>query len=212
MDDNTVKKRWQQSPEQVQGAWPLGTYHSHPQRYDARLQVIKLYYQGRHKLSISRLLQVSRPTVDLWLRRFEAELFTGLEDKSRTPHAPPRKGWFPLMVEVYHLQRRYPDAGRFRLWSLRDRDDISVRTVGWIRTLNKQVYDDIPYVARHRRKQPARPHPYKASHPHPYWFIDGRQMAFALDGVTWWSIILLDGYSRTILAGPSPPSKPVGAP
>src|SRR5215831_3861257 len=67
--------------------------------------------------------------------------------------------------------------------------------------LNKQVYDDIPHVARQRRKKPAYPHPYKASHPHQYWFIDGRQMDFALDGVKWWSIIVLDGYSRTMLAG-----------
>jgi hypothetical protein len=36
------------------------------------------------------------------------------------------------MVEVYHLQKRHPDAGRFRIWSLLERDDISVRTVGRI--------------------------------------------------------------------------------
>jgi Homeodomain-like domain-containing protein len=163
--------------------------------------VIKLYYQGWNKLSISRFLKVSRPTIDLWIRRFEAEHFAGLEDKSRTPHSTPRKVWFPLMVEVYHLQKRHPDAGRFRIWSLLARDEIAVRTVGRIMALNKQVYDDIPHVARQRRKKPAQPHPYKATHPHHYWFIDGRQMDFAFDGVKWWSIILLDGYSRTMLAG-----------
>ena len=201
IDDKTIKKLWQQSPWPVQGELPLGIYHSHPQRYHARLQVLKLYYQGWSKLSISRFLKVSRPTVDLWIRRFEAEHFAGLEDKSRTPHSTPRKAWFPLMVEVYHLQKRHPDAGRFRIWSLLDRDAISVRTVGRIMALNKQVYDDIPHVARQRRRKPAQPHPYKATHPHQYWFIDGRQMDFALDGVKWWSIILLDGYSRTMLAG-----------
>jgi Homeodomain-like domain len=207
IDDKTVKKLWQQSPEPVQGELPLGTYHSQPQRYQARLQVIKLYYQGWSKLSISRFLKVSRPTVDLWIRRFEAEHFAGLEDKSRTPHTTPRKVWFPLMVEVYHLQKRHPDAGRFRIWSLLDRDDISVRTVGRIMALNKQVYDDIPHVARQRRRKPAQPHPYKAAYPHQYWFIDGRQMDFALDGVKWWSIILLDGYSRTMLAGAVAPTE-----
>jgi transposase InsO family protein len=207
IDDKTVKKLWQQSPEPVQGELPLGTYHSHPQRYQARLQVIRLYYQGWSKLSISRFLQVSRPTVDLWIRRFEAEHFAGLEDKSRTPHTTPRKVWFPLMVEVYHLQKRHPDAGRFRIWSLLDRDDISVRTVGRLMALNKRVYDDIPHVARQRRRKPAQPHPYKAVYPHQYWFIDGRQMDFALDGVKWWSIILLDGYSRTMLAGAVAPTE-----
>jgi hypothetical protein len=105
------------------------------------------------------------------------------------------------MVEVYHLQKRHPDAGRFRLWSLLARDDISVRTVGRVIALNKQVYDDIPQVARQRRKKPPQPHPYKASYPHQYWFIDGHQMDFALEGVKWWSRIVLDGYSRTMLAG-----------
>ena len=201
IDDKTIKKLWQQSPEPVQGELPLETYHSHPQRYHARLQVIKLYYQGWNKLSISRFLQVSRPTVDLWMRRCEAEHLAGLADKSHTPQATPRKVWFPLMVEVYHLQKRHPDAGRFRIWSLLARDAISGRTVGRVMALNKQVYDDIPHVARHRRKKPSQPHPYKAAYPHQYWFIDGRQMDCALDGVTWWSRIVLDGYSRTMRAG-----------
>jgi hypothetical protein len=201
VDDKTIKKLWQQSPGPIQGELPLDTYHSHPQRAHARRQVIKLYYQGWNKLSMSRFLKVSRPTVDLWIRRFEAEHFAGLEDKSHAPHTTSRKVWFPLMVEVYHLQKRHPDAGRFRIWSLLDRDDISVRTVGRVMALNKQVYDDIPHVARQRRKQPPQPHPYKATYPHQYWFIDGRQMDFALDRIKWWSIILLDGYSRTMLAG-----------
>ena len=207
LDGKTVKKLWQQSPGPVQGELPLGTYHSHPRRYEARLQVIKLYYQGWSKLSISRFLRVSRPTVDLWIRRFEAEHFAGLEDKSRTPQSTPRKVWFPLMIEIYHLQKRHPDAGRFRIWSLLDRDDISVRTVGRVMALNKQVYDDIPHVASQRAKKPSQPHPYKASRPHQYWFIDGRQMDFALDGVKWWSVIVLDGYSRTMLAGAVAPAE-----
>jgi hypothetical protein len=41
IDDKTVKQFWQQSPGAVQGELPLGTYHSHPQRYQSRLEVIK---------------------------------------------------------------------------------------------------------------------------------------------------------------------------
>src|SRR5262249_12485563 len=36
-------------------------------------------------------------------------------------------------------------------------------------------------------------------------FSDGRQMNCALDGVKWWSTMLLDGYSRTMLAGAMAP-------
>jgi hypothetical protein len=206
MDDKTVKKLWQQSPGPVQGELPFGTYHRHPQRYQARLQVITLYYQGWRKLRSSRFLQASRPTVDLWMRRCESEHFAGLADKSRTPQATPRKVGFPLMVEGYHVPKRPPDAGRFRIGSLLDRDAISGRTVGRIMALNKQGYDAIPHGARQRLQKPAHPHPYKASHPHHYWFIAGRQMDVALDGVQWWSIILLEGYSRTMRAGAVAPA------
>ena len=53
----------------------------------------------------------------------------------------------------------------------------------------------------------AQPHPFKATAAHAYWFIDGRMMDFALDGVRWWSLILLEGYSRTIVAGAVAPSE-----
>src|SRR5262245_27312715 len=60
----TVKQLWQQSPGPTQQQLELWDYHSHPERYEARRQVIKLYYQGWDKISISRFLKVSRSTVD----------------------------------------------------------------------------------------------------------------------------------------------------
>jgi transposase len=129
-----AKKLWQQSPLPVQGELPLPTYHSHSHRYQGRLEVIKLYYQGWTKRSISRFLHVSRPTVDRWIRRFEAEHFAGLQGHKPGPKSP-RKVWFPIMVEVYHLQKAHPDAGEFRIWSLLAREDLSVRTVGRVMAL-----------------------------------------------------------------------------
>jgi transposase len=200
IDDKTVKKLWHQSPTPVQGELPLRTYHSHPQRYQGRLAVVKLYYQGWTKRSICGFLQVSRPTVDRWIARFEAEHFAGLLGHKPGPQSP-RKVWFPLMVKVYHLQKAHPDAGEFRIWSLLAREDISVRTVGRVMALNRQLYDDSPPQRKHEPKPPPQPHPYKATRPHQYWFIDGRKMDFALEGVRWWSLLMLEGYSRTILAG-----------
>jgi len=200
IDDKTVKKLWQQSPTPVQGELPLPAYHSHPHRYQGRIAVIKHYYQGWTKRSICDFLHVSRPTVDRWISRFEAEHFAGLMGFKPGPKSP-RKVWFPIMVDVYHLQKAHPDAGEFRIWSLLAREDLSVRTVGRVMALNRQVYDDIPHQRKHAAKQPPQPHPYKATRPHQYWFIDGRMMDFALEGVRWWSLIMLEGYSRTILAG-----------
>jgi transposase InsO family protein len=207
VDDKTVKTLWQHSPPAVQGELALGDYHSHPDSYHARVQVIKLYYQGWNKQSISRFLHVSRPTVRAWIRRFETEHFAGLVNQSRAPKSPARKVWLPLMIEVYHLQKRHPDAGAFRLWSLLARSDISERTVGRIMALNRVVYDDIPHVRKKGPKPSPHPHPYKATRRHQFWFIDGRQMDFALDGVKWWSLIILEGYSRTMLAGAVAPAE-----
>jgi transposase len=64
------------------------------------LEVITLYAQGWSKRSISQFLQVSRPTINLWRGRFEAENLASLEDRSRAPKTPVRKAWFAVMVEI----------------------------------------------------------------------------------------------------------------
>ena len=159
MDDKTIKKLWQQSPVPAQGELPLGAYHSQQDRSHARRQVMQLYAQGWRKRSISGFLQVSRPTVDRWRRRFEAEHLAGLEAKSRAPKVPARTAWFPLMIDVYHLHKRHPDAGRFRLWSLLARPDLSERTVGRVMALTKQVDDDLPPVDKPTSPKAPGPHP-----------------------------------------------------
>ena len=65
----------------------------------------------------------------------------------------------------------------------------------------------IPHVPKRGVTRAPGPHPYKASHRHQYWFIDGRMMDFALNGVRWWSLIILEGYSRTMLAGAIAPTE-----
>jgi Winged helix-turn helix len=75
--------------------------------------VIKLYAQGWEKISISRCLHVSRPTVDAWIKRFETEHFAGLLDKSSAPKAPARKVWLPLMMGVIAL---FPTMCSVRQW------------------------------------------------------------------------------------------------
>jgi transposase InsO family protein len=82
-----------------------------------------------------------------------------------------------------------------------------VRTIGRVMALNRLVYDDIPHVPKRGVKPAPGPHPYKAQARHQYWFIDGRRMDFAIDGVQWWSLTILEGYSRTILAGAVAPTE-----
>jgi hypothetical protein len=91
IDHKTVKQLWHESPVLTPQQLELWDYHTHPDRYQARLQVIKLYYHGWDKISIHRFLHVSRATIDAWIARFEAEHFAGLMDRKRGPQDPPRK-------------------------------------------------------------------------------------------------------------------------
>jgi Homeodomain-like domain/Integrase core domain len=201
IDSKTVKQLWEElspsSPRQL----PLLDYHSYAEPSQARLAVIELYVEGWRKRSISEFLHVSRPTINTWIERFEADNLSSLEDQSHTPKTIRRKAWLPTMVEIYHLQKRYPDAGGFRMWSLRGQTDLSIRTIERIMAVNREVYNDIPHESKKRNKKAPQPHPFKAAFAHEYWFIDGRIMDFEIDGVKWWSLIILDGYSRTMLAG-----------
>jgi transposase len=111
--DKTAKQLGQQSPVTPSSARPHVTYHSQPDRTAARLEVVQLYAQGWNKDSIRRFLQVSRPTVDRWIQRFEAEELAGLVDRPRGPRAP-RKVWFPLMVAIYHLRVSHLESAHQR--------------------------------------------------------------------------------------------------
>jgi hypothetical protein len=154
-----VKKRWPHRPVSCQGPLGLWPYHPHADRDQARVPVVQLSDRGGDQVSISRCWRVSRPTVAAWIQRFEAEHCAGLVDTSRAPQAPVRQIWRPLRVQVYPLQKAPPEAGEFRIWSLRARSEVSVRTIGRVMALNRLVDDDIPHVRRPGAKPAPGPHP-----------------------------------------------------
>jgi transposase len=205
---HSINKLWHQLAPATPRQLPLLDSHTYPTRAEARREVITLYAPGWSKRSISRFLHVSRPTITAWITRFEADNAASLEDKSRAPPSPVRKVWLPVMVEIYHRQKRHPDAGGFRIWSLRGKTDLSGRTIERILASNRQVYADIsPGGRTPPRKTTPGLHPFQASVAHEYWFIDGRIMDLTLEGAKWWSLIVLDGYSRTMLAGAVAPTE-----
>ena len=147
-------------------------------------------------------MHVSRPTSTTGITRCEAENAASLEDKSRAPTAPVRKVWGPVMVEIYHGHKRHREAGGLRLWSLRGKTALAVRTVERSMALNRRVYTDSPGTeALHAPPPVPPPHPFTATAAHASWFIEGRMMDFAIEGHRWWSLIILDGSARTMLAG-----------
>lgn len=201
IDHKTVRRVLTDHPPTVQPKLDFDYYHDYADPYQARLQVVKLFYRGWRKKSVSEFLHVSPKQVTRILRAFAKEQFAGLVPKSKAPKDPARKITLPLMVSIYHLQKQYPQAGEFRIWSLLGREDVSARTVGRIMATNRLVYDDLPKKEKPKEEKEPQIHPYKPDFAHQRWFMDVRHLPVKIDGQKVYSICVLEGHSRTVLAG-----------
>ena len=202
IDYKTVQSILQKQPVAVQKRLPLPKFHDYKDPYQARLEVIKLYYKGWNIQSISDFLSLSRRHIYNLLERFETEMFAGLMTQPsglRCPH-PRRKLYFPLLKKVADLQREYPLIGRFRLWDLltpEERSTVSERTIGRAMAFNRFVHEELN---RQPTEKTPKSHPLKARTWHQFWFIDHRYLD-KIDGVQYYSLCILEGYSRTFLSG-----------
>jgi hypothetical protein len=166
-------------------------------------------HQGWNKKSIADCLKLSRSHVYTILEAFDKDGFEGLEDhRTRPPHHPDNQMSLPFIKEVLDLQREYPRAGRFRIYGLldkqRDEPPPSEPTVGRAMALNRRFHgapgpwtsarDEPPeHVSYHHL-------PYRPEYPHHMWFTDIRYLV-QLGGNWVYSICVLEGYSRKMLAG-----------
>ncbi len=132
------------------------------------------------------------------LRRWIAEGVGGLEDKSRARADVPRAVTFRAIATVKELQEN-PRLGEFRIHAALRQQGIylSPRTCGRILAKHRALYGlKRPVVAPREPK----PHPFRATRPHEYWFLDIRYVDHQLGKFKVYTITLLEGYSRAILA------------
>ena len=114
-----------------------------------RARVVLWRAEGRLKKQIAELAGVSRPTVDLWLDRYEAEGLAGLIDRS---HAAPREQ-VPgsIRARILAATRTSPPAGTgLSHWSSREMAAFIKRTEG--------VYVSHHFVAKLWRENGLKPH------------------------------------------------------
>lgn len=119
----------------------------------------------------------------------------------------------PFFKEVLDIQNEYPRAGKFRVRGLlekqyqeqgRDKALPSERTVSRAMALNRQ-YHGAPgswQSARDEAKTDTIPKylPYRPDYRHHIWFVDVRYLV-KIDDRWVYSLCIIEGYSRTILAG-----------
>lgn len=187
----------------------LSTFSSYEDAYQARWRVVRMASEGWNKKSIADCLKLSRGHVYRILDTFEREGFEGLEDhRSRPPDHPGNQLSLPFFKEVLDLQQEYPRAGRWRLHGLLERQrqepPPSERTVGRAMAINRELHGAPgPWrSAREEKPTPSGfPHlAYRPLHRHHMWYTDIRYLV-QLDGSWVYSICILEGYSRKILAG-----------
>jgi Homeodomain-like domain len=184
-----------------------------------RQEIVRLHQQGWTEIRITELLRASCKTVHKWLRRARQQSATPetgqlpLVDLPRAPHQPQRKVYFGAIHAVLTLQKKYGYAGWFRIKGYLERDYgiyLGPTTIKKIMALNRRVH-----LASTRSVQVVEPRelregPPKSRHPFQHTFIDLRYLDAKPEGVQLYSCLLLEGFSRTILAGSLTPEQEVG--
>jgi transposase InsO family protein len=217
---HTVKRFLARHPLPVQLPLPVTGFHQFEDAYRARWTVVRLFYEGWHQQSIAGLLKLSRKHVWHIVQAFQRDGFAGLEDqRTRPPTHPANQLSLPFLKQVLDVQQEYPRAGRFRVHGLlgrwTGRKPPSAATVGRAMALNRDLHGaPLPWVTD--RPDPAAPDgivkamPFPPSHRHRYWFIDLRYLVRLGEDQHWvYSLLIIEGYTRKILAGMATESQDV---
>lgn len=188
----------------------LVTYPIPADQVEKRLEIVKLYRQGWSETTVAKLLKVTRKTVQKWVRRSRQTPTATLDrtdwlfDLSHAPHKPRRKVYFSAIHALLQLQKKYPGAGWFRLQGYLSRDysiDLGQTTIKKITKLNRRLHLVPPKPLKLIVEKEEREAPPVSRHPFEYAFIDIRYLDAKPEGVQLYSCLLLEGLSRTILAG-----------
>jgi len=209
---HTIKRFLDDHPIPIQLSLPMTTFHQFEDAYRARWTVVKMHFEGWHHRSIAGCLKFSHQHVTKILEAFARDGFAGLEDQRTRPAThPANQLTLPFLKEVLAVQREYPRAGQFRvrgLLALRTgKKPPSEATIGRAMALNRRHHGapgpwvtDKPPVADDDDE--VKRLPYQPTYRHRYWFIDVRYLVRIGEDDHWtYSICIIEGYSREILAG-----------
>lgn len=216
---HTLKRFLEPYNTPIQLELGLPTFSTFADAYQARWTVVRMAYEGWNKKSIADCLKLSRTHVYTILEAFERDGFAGLEDqRTRPPQHPDNQLTLPLLKEILDIQREYPRAGRFRVHGLLAQQHAepppSERTVGRAMAINRQFHGAPGPWQSARDEQPDvvsfKHLPYRPAYRHHLWFTDIRYLV-QLDGSWVYSICLIEGYSRKIVAGMASPHQDLTA-
>lgn len=187
----------------------LTVYPILPDAQSRRREIVKLDRQGWSEQSITTLVKCHRSTVRKWIRRHKEEeklrvpLHQQLLDYPHAPLKPHRKVYFGTIHTILTLQKKYPTAGWFRLrgYLLKDYGiELGQTTLKKVMKLNRRLHL-VPKVEKPITEVEPKEPPPRSRHSFEYAFIDIRYLDAKPGGRQLYSCLLLEGFSRTILAG-----------
>ncbi len=217
----TIRHFLERHPIPVQPPLSQLTFLQFEDAYQARFTVVRVYYEGWHQQSIANCLQLSHKHVWHILTVFKEDGFAGLEDQRTRPATHPENQLtLPILADLLDVQKEHPRAGRFRVRGVvaqRKGQAPSEATVGRGMAINRQHHGAPPAWNTDRQEDdPAADEvkylPYRPTHRHRYWFIDIRYLVRIGEDQHWvYSLHIIEGYFRKILAGMATEYQDVGA-
>ena len=90
---------------------------------DQRIQLIGDWLSGEYnKSELSRMYEISRPTGDKWIARYQARGVQGLEELARTPHSHPNQTSEELRLMIVAEKLRHQRWGPKKVLDRRNRE------------------------------------------------------------------------------------------
>ncbi len=169
---------------------------------DQRMKLIADWLSGDYgKTALSRRYDVSRPTVDKWISRYEREGAGGLEDYSRAPRHSPQQTSEAVATRLIEAKLQHMDWGPKKLVHYLATKSPETRwpapsTAGEI--LSRQ---GLVKLRRRRSKTPAYSQPFQGCEaPNQVWSADYKGQFKTGDGRWCYPLTLTDNDSRYLLA------------
>lgn len=152
--------------------------------------------EGQSFADLCREFGISRQTGYTWRKRFKQAGSQAVKDRSRRPHASPRKTPDEIERAVVALRRRWPDWGAPKLQKILLEEHPSYAPLA-VRTLHR-------ILQRHQLVRPADGHPvarerFERAAPNELWQMDFKGPGFARSSPVG-PLSILDDHSRYVVA------------
>lgn len=211
VDHHTVKRVLATETRPIRLPRRMRRYHEITDPVQRRKAIVDLYLDGWSTRAIAGYLDTSRARVSDTLRRWVAEDFAGLADRSRAPHNRARKVDLRAMAAIRRLQAN-PELGEFRIHAALEQMGIhlSPRTCGRILALHRALGAPHPAASVPHEPQPM---PFAAQRRHQYWSVDVRYIEDHQlgTGKPVYAISILENFSRAFLSSAISPRQDLTA-